>query len=286
MYEVLPVEMSAMLEFGSKTYLLKMEQSPGECGNCGGAGHIYWWVREQGPSKSPFPVGTPSRFIDGAWYAGETMSSPCPVCMGDQLGEWIAASCGVEPRFLNVYLKDYQPMNGKTKAKEVAEALVRPDYPVGLFTFYGKYGRGKTFLLYAIANELREKRIRVRYMKLSAMLEEARDKFTEGGHIVSQAIRHFQRYPVLLLDEIDKVNLTGWALETTLAILDYRYANQGDMLTIMAMNSRPDQLPEELGWLGSRISEGIPILIDGEDVRPSIGLKKEQRLLSGVEIGV
>ena len=78
------------------------------------------------------------------------------------------------------------------------------------------------------------------------------------------------------IDEVDRVNTTPWVRETMFRLLDGRYQDQSRTLTLLATNTKPDDLPTDLQYLGSRMSGGIVTQIGGADVRLALGLIKQR----------
>jgi DNA replication protein DnaC len=116
-----------------------------------------------------------------------------------------------------------------------------------------------------------------RYITLPDLLQEIRDLFGEGDDKAEQLVQNYRKAKVLCLDEIDKVSLTGWAMQTIFRLLNSRYEERESLLTVMATNTLPENMPAELGYLASRMREGDVIAVAGPDVRAAKGAMRERK---------
>ena len=71
---------------------------------------------------------------------------------------------------------------------------------------------------------------------------------------------------VLALDEFDRWAPTPWAQEKFFQLMDYRYRNASNLLTVFAANAGLDVLP---GYIASRMQDvtNYVFVLDGQDVR-------------------
>lgn len=263
-----------------KTVPLVVEGSSVACPNCGGAGALYVYVWSKGPFR--FPDGAKVKWLDGegiapGWYKGETHSAPCPVCQDDRRKEYLEANCGLRGRDLETTISTFKA-GGPFLAKEPAEKLVRGllaqnENPKGFVTLWGEPGRGKSHLLKAVVNGFRAVNVYSRYVNAADLLQEIKDNFSgaNGGILAEEAIQYYRRVRVLCIDELDKVQLTGWSEQTLHRLLDARFNDQAALLTVLAMKPNPAALPESLDYLASRISGGVVEEVAGGDMRPYQG---------------
>jgi hypothetical protein len=58
--------------------------NPDDCPNCGGLGFQAAFIATHGPLKMPVAAysGKSSKYWKGSWWAGLTLTAPCPVCCG------------------------------------------------------------------------------------------------------------------------------------------------------------------------------------------------------------
>jgi DNA replication protein DnaC len=151
--------------------------------------------------------------------------------------------------------------------KAYQAALNFTNRKTGWLTLWGTYGPGKTHLLAAIANQLTKGGEGVIYYTLPDLLDKLRDSYKDD---FSGTFHQVANVPVLLADEVDKVNPTLWALEKAYQLFDARYRLQGQIGTVFAMNSRPEVSDTEMDYLFSRMldSRFEVIEVAGGDVRP------------------
>ena len=151
--------------------------------------------------------------------------------------------------------------------------------PIGLYTFWGGYGVGKTTLLKALTNGFRIAGVPAVYRRMTDILNEVKDTYSNDSKQAAQhLIKSYQNYRAVFIDEVDRIYKTNWSLDTTFTLLDDRYSRQETALTVLATNANPDELEEDFPYLASRLREGVVIEIGGADVRPALGLKKQKEM--------
>lgn len=158
---------------------------------------------------------------------------------------------------------------GATKMLEAARAFVEKQS--GFLTIHGPFGNGKSTILKAIVNECVEKGIAAKYVTMTEVMNYAREAFesqkqgdTDYGRITDLA-----KYPVLVIDEIDKARVTEYAKEVQTHLFDVRYRKAHEMATAVAWNGSFDSL--ELPWVRSRLSQFVVVENRDSDMRPVLG---------------
>ena len=175
---------------------------------------------------------------------------------------------GLNDKDLEIRIEQFIPVKGKKNAREMANLLLAmTPSPKGFTTFYGDYGTGKTMLLKALVNGFRITGITSSYIRMADCLAEVREQFDSGAKAAEIILEKYQNIKVLAIDEIDRVNWTAWAKEAAFRILDERYEKKYIQLTILATNKSPDEFPEELGYLVSRMRSGDIVKLEGDDMR-------------------
>lgn len=265
------------------------------CANCGGMGVMMVYLIEGGPYSTP--NGGKVKWLDlppdavqpqsprvSGWYSGRMEVAPCPVCAQGRMDDYLRHNCGLREDDLEISLQNFKVTGlyaGKKRAREVAGSLLaQNERPRGFVTFTGDYGVGKSHLLKALVNGFRQVRVVSRYSTMADLMADLRDRFGEdrGGRAVEEAIDDLRQVRVLAIDELDRVNLTGWAKETMFRLLNSRYEERERLLTVMATNLSPQNLPPELGYLSSRFTAGVIVEVPGPDVRPALGVRAEKAL--------
>lgn len=276
-----PADLKALLD-NKNGVPMQIEGVPGACPNCGGVGMMTVYMIQRGPFQSP--GGGKVKWLEGpglapGWYTGEMHYSPCPCCQEDRWREYLRANCGLEGKDLSISLEGFKaggPYFQKEAALTVARGLLaKNQYPGGFVTFWGKPGVGKSHLLKSLVNGFRLLGVYSRYINAADLINEIRDRFGDGagGGRVEEAIRHYRKIRVLCIDELDKIySFSGWTLQTLHRLLDTRYESAG-LLTALAMNKAPEDLPGELEYLASRISGGVALDVGGDDMRPGLSAR-------------
>ncbi len=245
---------------------------PNLCPNCGGTEIMAVYVISEGPFQ--YPKGK-CKWLDypkKGWYLGEMKVAWCPVCKSGHNRLFLERNSGLSGNDLYVSLEDFSARGtfvAKAPALEIARRVLGMNREAcGFVTFASEeYGVGKTHLLKALVNGFRNIEVMSRYITLPDLLQEIKDLFGETDNAAEQAVKSYRCARVLCLDELDKVNLTGWAMQTIFRLLNTRYEERDSLLTVMATNTLPDNMPPEMGYLASRMREGEVVIVGGPDVR-------------------
>jgi len=196
----------------------------GECPECRGLGFL----------RAGVPVGHPDfgKFI------------PCHCKANEYQARKIARLSkisGLLPEEMAITIND-AALRGSDTDKMVTVARQFVAEPGGFLTLWGGYGNGKTLVLMAIVNELREKRglvgAYVRFVDLINYVRAGMDTKIGGDR---ERYDYLKTVDVLAIDEVDKARMTDYAYEFRTAFLDdrYRLATTRRAHTILAMNTNP-----------------------------------------------
>jgi hypothetical protein len=255
-----------------------------DCPNCLDVKSVFVFKVKAGPFKSP-PGGKckkfPETFVDGkkypaGWYAGEMVGSRCPICSEGKILEYYAYISGLTGKELTINLANFATMSGKEEARSKVENYLSMGKSIcGYLTLWGGYGVGKSMLLKCLVNGSRVRQVQSKYIRAVDLLDSIRDRFGDNSNSASDAIEELRDYPVLCIDEIDKIKLTDWARQVLFQILDSRYEDSNNIFTAIAMNISPDLLPPELKYLASRMSGGEVVQVGGVDCRPGSNVNME-----------
>jgi DNA replication protein DnaC len=206
--------------------------------------------------------------VDGKMRLGYRLRAFCPVCKGDARSAYLIRFSGLQGVDLDLRLDQFRVLEGKAEARRRAgELLGMTPSPVGFVSFYGGFGTGKTMLLKALVNGFRLAGVAAVYTTLADVLAEVRGMFNNPAQDAAESlIRRYKHHQALMIDEVDRVNLTGWAQETAFRLLDARYQAREYALTLLATNCDPGRMPEGLEYLGSRMAEDM-VEVGGLDMR-------------------
>lgn len=162
---------------------------------------------------------------------------------------------------------DARPLT-KSQKKAVRDLRHRAMEPAGFVIIYGPPGTGKTYMAAAVANEALKYEHTVLYTTLPELLNELREAYKEDGENgYDKILRMVKSVDVLILDEIDKARLTDWAKEQIFHIVEHRYREIMDKLTIFVTNGEPDDLPPY--WRSRVLDKRMSAQhrMDGQDLR-------------------
>jgi len=113
-------------------------------------------------------------------------------------------------------------------------------YKKGLF-IHGSYGTGKTYILCAIANELAKKGIGCAMVFLPELIAELKSNFGNNDVNNNHLIEKIKNVPILMLDDISGVAVTGWMRDEVLGrILNHRMMHE--LPTFFTSNSSYEEL--------------------------------------------
>ena len=108
----------------------------------------------------------------------------------------------------------------------------------GFITLYGEdTGTGKSALLKAAVNAARNRGVKAAYRRLSHLLQELRNQYGKEDADFQARWDILIEADVLAVDEIEKWNPTGWAVERFDELIDDRYRRLDTHLTLLAGNS-------------------------------------------------
>ncbi|MBP3949729.1 primosomal protein DnaI [Bacillus suaedae] len=114
----------------------------------------------------------------------------------------------------------------------------------GLY-FYGKFGVGKTHLMGAIANELREKGIQTFLVYTPDFFREMKQSIGDGSF--QKKLDMVKQAEVLILDDIGAETISGWIRDDVLgAILQHRMLEK--LPTLFTSNYDYDELEDHLSY--------------------------------------
>lgn len=93
--------------------------------------------------------------------------------------------------------------------------------------FTGKFGNGKTMLMSIAGDEIiRKFGIPIKYVNLYDLMENVKKTFDDKKLSTSKVIESYKKAPILILDDIDKVNPSPFMIDLMYGISNYRGDNK------------------------------------------------------------
>lgn len=93
--------------------------------------------------------------------------------------------------------------------------------------FLGNFGNGKTMLMSIAGDEIiRKFGIQVKYVNIYDLAEEIKKTFNDKNKSTSIVIEGYKKAPILILDDIDKVNPSPFIVDLMYGIANYRGDNK------------------------------------------------------------
>lgn len=127
--------------------------------------------------------------------------------------------------------------------------------PEGIWLL-GPVGTGKTHLLAASVNALRERGVPAVFTTTDNMLARVKDTFdAEGSSLSKRVVEIYAEVPYLAIDDLGKGYFTAWALETLWAIVNARYEH--GLPCGISSNSKPAEVMALMSSSDPALSRGL-----------------------------
>lgn len=191
----------------------------------------------------------------------------------------ILENSGISKAFREKTIDNYITDNDiRTKVKRAAIEYIE-NFNDKSFSILGQVGSGKTHITIAIANQLLNKGIVVKYAQYGTMINEilaAKNDIIQYNNITNP----YKNARVLLIDDLYKGAITTWNgekkvnnrhIEVIFDILNYRYLN--NKAIIISSELTPNELLELDEGIASRIlemSKGYRIIITDKNMNHRI----------------
>lgn len=209
---------------------------------------------------------------------------PCPCKIRhdeERLSQSMITSFHMHPETLNAKLEDvYMDRRNRLDLAMQFKTLIDDivdQKPVKGFYLYGALGTGKSFILGAIANELKERHVPTTIIYVPEFIRILKNGFKDGT--TTKKIEQIRSAKVLILDDIGAEDMTPWARDEVLGpVLHYRMIQE--LPTFFSSNLDFDELEAHIArtkngveWTkAQRIMERVktlakPYKLEGENYR-------------------
>lgn len=150
----------------------------------------------------------------------------------------------------------------------LAHLKSKVEKPSWFTTLLGPNGLGKTQMLCAFANACIAAGHPCVYITTAEFLDDLRVSFSSKSETdYSKLFDAALRCRVLILDEWDRFNPTPWAKDKLFQLIEYRYRNGSDVMTLFASNMELDAIEP---YIASRMQDRRCAIfhLAGPDLRP------------------
>lgn len=241
------------------------------CLNCSGERKITFTLCYKVSTNQP-QLGKACKYYNGGWHEiFDNLVFACPVCSNsasyrDKLRETLRIRSGLNEQEIDWRIDFIEGIEGKKIAFEYAGGILAKLPAVGdFYLFYGEHGMGKTGLLKALVAQAIKADIPAKYMTAAEVLRSIKETYSQNSEITEQdAIGVLDKFPLLCIDEVDVIGSSDWSLSSLREVIDRRYAQRFNKVTVFASNCQPGQL---WSYLLSRLDDGYKIPVTGKYLR-------------------
>ncbi|TDM18550.1 primosomal protein DnaI [Macrococcoides canis] len=172
----------------------------------------------------------------------------------------------LDAKLAHIHLDNKARIDIVRQANIICRDIAKGNDTKGMY-IHGPFGTGKSFILGAIANELKERYIYTTLLYFPEFIRELKNGFSDGTY--NERLNRVKNTPVLMLDDIGAEDLTPWVRDEVLGpILNHRMMN--NMPTFFSSNFDFKELAHHLSMTkqgaeqtkARRIMERIETLSD------------------------
>lgn len=188
--------------------------------------------------KNFVPGHTPELYIENNRI--KIRHLPCPSKLAhdeaQKMKQFITAihmpKAVLNAKLSDIYLEDERRIDIAEVAGNICIDIAKGNDTKGMY-IHGPFGTGKSFILGAIANELKERYIYTTLLYFPEFIRELKNGFKDGTY--NERLNRVKNTPVLMLDDIGAEDLTPWVRDEVLGpILNHRMMN--NMPTFFSSN--------------------------------------------------
>ena len=217
-----------------------------------------------GQCKNFVPGHTPELYIENNRI--KIRHLPCPSKLAhdeaQKMKQFITAihmpKDVVNAKLSNIHLDNKGRIDIVRQANKVCIDIAKGNDTKGMY-IHGPFGTGKSFILGAIANELKERYIYTTLLYFPEFIRELKNGFKDGTY--NERLNRVKNTPVLMLDDIGAEDLTPWVRDEVLGpILNHRMMN--NMPTFFSSNFDFKELSHHLSMTkqGSELTKARRIM--------------------------
>ncbi|EHJ06920.1 primosomal protein DnaI [Staphylococcus simiae] len=142
----------------------------------------------------------------------------------------------------DIYMTNRERLDVAMAADEICTAITNGDTVKGLY-LYGSFGTGKSFILGAIANQLKSKKISSTIVYLPEFIRTLKSGFKDGSF--ESKLQRVREANVLMLDDIGAEEVTPWVRDEVIGpLLHYRMVHE--LPTFFSSNFNYNELEHHL----------------------------------------
>ena len=151
---------------------------------------------------------------------------------------------------------NFDDVDGASEMVEAAKAFVAGELPEKILLLIGVTGSGRSHMLEAIGRQAMAEGESVRYDRAEDILNVLRHSHQSPmGTDLHDAIQWYQKFNVLLIDDVGMQTATPWGIGYLTNIVDYRYS-YGLRLVVSTNCMTPEQMADVWDWpLASRLMD-------------------------------
>ncbi|UBH21651.1 primosomal protein DnaI [Macrococcus armenti] len=217
-----------------------------------------------GQCKNFVPGHTPELYIENNRI--KIRHLPCPSKLAydeaQKMKQFITAihmpKDVLNAKLSNIHLDNKGRIDIVRQANKVCIDIAKGNDTKGMY-IHGPFGTGKSFILGAIANELKERYIYTTLLYFPEFIRELKNGFKDGTY--NERLNRVKNTPVLMLDDIGAEDLTPWVRDEVLGpILNHRMMN--NMPTFFSSNFDFKELSHHLSMTkqGSELTKARRIM--------------------------
>ncbi|UOB19888.1 primosomal protein DnaI [Macrococcus armenti] len=217
-----------------------------------------------GQCKNFVPGHTPELYIENNRI--KIRHLPCPSKLAydeaQKMKQFITAihmpKDVLNAKLSNIHLDNKGRIDIVRQANKVCIDIAKGNDTKGMY-IHGPFGTGKSFILGAIANELKERYIYTTLLYFPEFIRELKNGFNDGTY--NERLNRVKNTPVLMLDDIGAEDLTPWVRDEVLGpILNHRMMN--NMPTFFSSNFDFKELSHHLSMTkqGSELTKARRIM--------------------------